>query len=883
MAGTGYTGDGLMGSIAPWVTQRWLASRPLAGWLPLAAWLLACPSVAASEPAWVRKLLKTHCYRCHGEVGRGKGGFDAVTDLSTLLRRGEILRGSAAKSPLFQRMTDGSMPPEGEQPRPQEADLQRLRRWIDAGAPGVQSAARSEWIPGAAIDQVILDDLADMPSRARRFQRYFSLAHLHNAGVQADRLDQYRQALSKLVNSLSWHPQVRVPVPVNPSQTILRIDLRWYFWDAVLWNRVLEFYPYGILTDRATRQAIAVETRCRIPMVRADWFVATASRPPLYPEILQLPSNLGELERQLRMDARVNILQDRVMRSGFNGSGISKNNRILERHVSVHGYYWRTYDFTEVPENLRDRGTLLPDPRNVFAFPLGPGNVQAQGSFLHAGGEVIFRLPNGLQGYMLVNEVNDRIDKGPIEIVSDPNRPDRAVETGVSCMGCHVQGIIPKADQVRDHVARNLKSFPQDDRERINALYPPRQALLVQMRSDSEQYRQAAARTGAIVGTTEPVLTLTLHYEADLDARRAAAELGLRETEFIDRLRASPVLQRNLGAFLLSDGTVARPVWIQSLAEVVGELGLGRLFLGDPVRGSLPDNTGDLDPLEVGAGRANHMVFTRNGRYAIVAGGDRSVRWHDVIAGRDARTLVGHTASVWSVALSPNGRLALSGGMDRTVRLWDPHTGREQQILRGHQGLVSAVAFDAKGERAVSAGYDGMAIVWDLANGSVVTQYKGPTRYYHAALFHPDGASVLLAGDNTLHLWDLHTGELSQSLRSHQHAVTCLAWLPGAERFISGSDDGSVIVWDLSTGNALRRFGQDHRAIKALAVSQDGTRLITGGTDRAVRLWDCKSGKLLALDRSHADPVIGARFVSGGRQVVSGSRGGRVRVWNLPK
>ena len=43
----------------------------------------------------------------------------------------------------------------------------------------------------------------------------------------------------------------------------------------------------------------------------------------------------AELERQLRVDAGLNITQERVMRVAFNGSGISKNNRVLERHDAV--------------------------------------------------------------------------------------------------------------------------------------------------------------------------------------------------------------------------------------------------------------------------------------------------------------------------------------------------------------------------------------------------------------------------------------------------------------------------------------------------------------------------------------------------------------------
>ena len=75
---------------------------------------------------------------------------------------------------------------------------------------------------------------------------------------------------------------------------------------------------------------------------------------------------------------------------------------------------------------------------------------------------------------MLVDGQGRRIDKGPTAIVSDPQRPDRAVENGLSCMSCHARGMIDKADQVRDHVEKNAAAFARRDVETILALYPPR-------------------------------------------------------------------------------------------------------------------------------------------------------------------------------------------------------------------------------------------------------------------------------------------------------------------------------------------------------------------------------------------------------------------------
>ena len=108
---------------------------------------------------------------------------------------------------------------------------------------------------------------------------------------------------------------------------------------------------------RTSSRAAIVGTGTRLPAIRADWFTATASRAPLYYDVLQIPQNLPELERQLRIDAQANIQQGRAMRVGFNGSGVSRFNRILERHDSVHGAYWRSYDFDEPPANLIDRAS----------------------------------------------------------------------------------------------------------------------------------------------------------------------------------------------------------------------------------------------------------------------------------------------------------------------------------------------------------------------------------------------------------------------------------------------------------------------------------------------------------------------------------------------
>jgi tetratricopeptide (TPR) repeat protein len=299
-----------------------------------------------------------------------------------------------------------------------------------------------------------------------------------------------------------------------------------------------------------------------VAYVRADWFVFAASRPPLYHDVLQLPKTDVELERALKVDVEKDIEEQRVARAAFNGSGVSRNNRMIERHRSPYGAYWKSYDFAT------NTGR-----QNLFAHPIGPGG--AANHFQQDGGEIIFNLPNGLQAYLLVNGKGERIDEGPTKIVSVKNRPDPTVINGVSCMACHARGLIDKADQIRDHVKKNPTSFSDEETRTIEALYPPEADFKTLLQRDAERFQVAAEATGAHVGDTEPVAALSARFEAELDLALAAAEVGLKPDEFLKGLGQTSPLAKRLGSLKVEGGTVQRQVFVDSFEELIALFRMG--------------------------------------------------------------------------------------------------------------------------------------------------------------------------------------------------------------------------------------------------------------------------------------------------------------------
>jgi tRNA A-37 threonylcarbamoyl transferase component Bud32/mono/diheme cytochrome c family protein len=548
----------------------------------------ALPGKAGSEELARKALavLEERCHRCHGRDGRAEGGFNYVLDRRQLVRRAKIVPGDPEASPVFKRVQDGEMPPGTKVPGLLPTELAVLKEWIRAGAPEDSSVAPARPLMATEdILKVIRADLENNNKQARPFLRYFTITHLYNAGLSEDELQSYRSGLAKLVNSLSWQLKIVVPAALDPAQTIFRIDMRDYGWDEAVWKVVLDTYPYGLSHDSEAARFCAVETKSLLPFVRADWFVFAATRPPLYYRALQLPDTAAALEKTLDVNVADHLRQERVARAGFNGSGVSSNNRVIERHDSRYGAYWKSYDFAPAKNS--------PDGRkNIFQHPLGPG--AGKSLFQHDGGEIIFNLPNGLQGYLLVDKTGKRIDRGPTEIVKDARQKDATVINGISCMGCHAKGIIDKADQVRATVLQNFRGFEAAEIATIKAIYLPRDDFKALTTQDAERFAKAVRGTGAHLSETEPIVALASRYEWELDLNQAAGEVGLKPKDFREGLDHARQLARNLGPLLIDGGTVQRQVFEGNFSELIRELRLGQ-----PQNVGLEGRTQDLPDSDV--------------------------------------------------------------------------------------------------------------------------------------------------------------------------------------------------------------------------------------------------------------------------------------------
>ncbi|MDE0423470.1 MAG: leucine-rich repeat protein [Candidatus Poribacteria bacterium] len=506
-------------------------------------------------------IFQQNCLNCHGPHGAFTEQI-VIDSASGLVNSGAVVPGNPVGSELYTRLleTDPAkrMPLGGQL----SADaIVTIGNWIQAGAPTWEIQHDVNFISTDTMLTVIQNHLGGLDAFDRPFTRYFTMTHLYNAGEGPEALRAYQVALSKLVNSLSWGFQIINPEPIDAAETIFYIDLRNYEWDTrEAWPQMEAVYPYLIDFDETTQATLysklthlRQEMNCEVPFVYADWFLATASLPPLYHDILALPETEQELERELRIDVDRNLQSApgvRVWRAGTNDSGVSNHNRVVERHTSPYGAYWKSHDFA---------GSA--GAQNIFTHPL---------SFQRDGGEVIFNLPNGLQAYYIADGFGNRIDVAPTEIVSNPAASDPAVRNGLSCIGCHTEGMKDFADGVRSVIEQTVS--PVYDKDHALRLYVENEVMGVLVAQDTLRYKAALEATGGVFGGIEPVHRFYEEFHGPIEAAYAAAAVGLETEIFLSEIAEKSSLQRLGLTGLLSGGNVKRDAWTAQFPGIISAL-----------------------------------------------------------------------------------------------------------------------------------------------------------------------------------------------------------------------------------------------------------------------------------------------------------------------
>lgn len=548
-----------------------------------------------------RSILQAKCHECHG-IGND-AGLDVLDPKTLFAERGGkqrpfISKSNLEQSEVWRQIEAGLMPPEYSDHTLTSDEKAIVRSWIESGAdfPEGNKVFDRPFATRLDILNIIENDLRTLRGGVEaKTTRYFTIANLHNNGVVSDEILQYARAgLSKGINCLSLTSNIVVPriVDVGGSQIVMAIDLRDYGWTIAKWNMLLEEYPYSLVPETPEEfehyEAISkywdgIE---QDPCLRVDWFLAHALRAPMYEKLLDLPDNLDDLAMQHGVDMHADFQTQNLIRGGVFASGVSTQNRLMDRHESRNGCFWISYDFG--PGMAKG---------NISVFPLGPnyvGHPFPDSAFEEAGSELVFSMPNGLHAYLIVDDQGKRIERAPVSIVSDSKVSVDGVPevvNGLSCIGCHDTGIRDFENKLRNsYFAENAR-----ERSHLQRLFGEDEDLHRTMSQDREVYLRAVVKcldpffpdqnldVQSVTDLKEPCTKIARLYFKDVDVITAASELGLENPEDLKRMGVRSLIKKGLAPFT-NDGIIKRQSWHGRLRSFsVFQETAKELLLGQPV------------------------------------------------------------------------------------------------------------------------------------------------------------------------------------------------------------------------------------------------------------------------------------------------------------
>ncbi|WP_187290161.1 WD40 repeat domain-containing protein [Terriglobus saanensis] len=145
------------------------------------------------------------------------------------------------------------------------------------------------------------------------------------------------------------------------------------------------------------------------------------------------------------------------------------------------------------------------------------------------------------------------------------------------------------------------------------------------------------------------------------------------------------------------------------------------------------------------------------------------------------------------------------------------------------------------------------------------------TANFIGAKFSADGARILtVLDDNTLSVWDAHTGEQTAGLMHHDNEVVAVAWSADGHRVVASLNDGTVHLWGASSGQPLHLPFHTVKPLSHIALSPDGKRVL-GSAGGEVYLLDAVTGEVLSPKLTYHDDVNVVALSNDGKHALIGT------------
>ena len=127
--------------------------------------------------------------------------------------------------------------------------------------------------------------------------------------------------------------------------------------------------------------------------------------------------------------------------------------------------------------------------------------------------------------------------------------------------------------------------------------------------------------------------------------------------------------------------------------------------------------------------------------------------------------------------------------------------------------------------------------------------------------FSPDNRTLVSWGRDSIHLWNVETGNRKTTLTEKVENVESITFSPDNRTLVSWGRD-SIHLWDVETGNRKTTLTEKIENVKSVTFSPTGCTLISesasshySNSSHIIRLWDVETGKRKTIPTAEGEPT----------------------------
>ena len=231
----------------------------------------------------------------------------------------------------------------------------------------------------------------------------------------------------------------------------------------------------------------------------------------------------------------------------------------------------------------------------------------------------------------------------------------------------------------------------------------------------------------------------------------------------------------------------------------------------------------------------------------------------------------------------------LQAGQDRKVQVaqqakpeWHA-PWKLMRVISGHLGWVRALAVEPNNQWFASGAGDRTIKIWDLATGNLRLTLTGHISTVRGLAVSPRHPYLFSCGeDKMVKCWDLETNKVIRHYHGHLSGVYTLALHPTLDVLVTGGRDGVARVWDMRTRSNIHVLSGHKGTVADLKCQEADPQVITASLDSTVRLWDLAAGKTMGVLTHHKKGVRALAVHPKEFTFASGSTGS-IKQWKCPE